>query len=470
MKHLYYAKQKEILDLIMHFEGQMKNGQEWQLAENEYLQVADYYEEVELVDKALEIIELGLQQFDCSATLHARKAHLLLGVSKEDQALELIDLAEAFGYSRMHLELLRAKAHAQKCNYEMALCLLQSLKYSNHGTPTERSEIHFQEANIHEKQEDFERMFGSLQESLRLNPHHQRALERLYFCLNMGEWGSQSVELCWYLIDENPYSYLAWYNLGHAYYSQFRYDKAIEAFEYCFLINENFAPAYYDCADVYMQICDFAGARRCYQELLEFDQPDADLLFKLGICNEFLGQMDEARRLFFLAIKRHPKHEEVYFHIGECFAREENWATATEYYQKALDVDAHREDILSAQADALIRLGRFKEAEPVLVAATQVLPEQSYLWMRLARFYLSMGHPEKALSVLEEAEIDAYGAEIFYARAACFAHLNQMTEALDTLGEGLQINFEQHYLFFELAPSHRANKQVRAAIHYFRYD
>ncbi|MEL6635702.1 MAG: tetratricopeptide repeat protein [Bacteroidota bacterium] len=470
MKHSYHARQQDLLPLIEQFERQLKNGRDWELSETEFLQAADYYERIDLVEKALEAVEHGLQQHDCSANLHAHKAHLLLRIARADQALQLIDLAEAFGYSRMRLELLRARAFTQKRNYDTALCLLQGLKCSNHGTPTERSEIHYQEAHIHEKQENFERMFSSLRQSLLLNPHHQNALERLYYCLDMGEWGSESVELCGYLIDENPYSYLAWYNLGHAYYAQFRYEKAIEAFEFCFLINENFIPAYYDCADVYLQICDFSGALHCYRELLAFGEPNAELLFKLGLCHESLGQLEEARCLFFRALRRHPKHEEVYFHIGECFAREENWATAAEYYQKALDFDQHREDILSAQADALLRLGRFREVEPLLIAATEVLPEQSYLWMRLARFYLSMGQAEKALARLEDAEIDAYGAEMCYARAACHAHLDRMTEALDALGEGLQLNFDQHYLFFELAPNRRADKQVRAAIHYFRYD
>lgn len=469
MKH-FYAKQKELLELILQFESSQTPENQVLLEEEIYAEIADHYEELNLADKAMEIIELGLKQYNFSPTLHAHKASILLSSKLEDQALELLDQAEAYGHSPIRTEYLRAKAHTQKCDYEKALCLLTNMKSYQTSDTVGLSDIYFLEAQVYEKQEQYEGMFVAMRQALRLNPAHKEALDRLYFCLDMCGFPQESIELCAYLIDQNPYSYLAWYNLGHAYYSEFRYDKAIEAFEYAYLINENFGPAYYDCADVCMQISDHKKALKCYEELLQFSEPTGELLFNLGECHEYLGNLEKARILFFRALRRHPKHEEVYFHLGECYAKEGIWESAAHFYKEAVVRDQSREDFLSALADVYIRLGRFKQAEPLLVAATQVLPELSYIWMRLARFYISISQPQKALDALEESEEFAYGADILYARAACYSQMKMERLAIDALGEGLKEDFERHYLFFELAPMMRKNSKVQAAIHYYRYD
>lgn len=470
MKHFYYAKQKELLELIFQFESNQISDHQQQLAENLYAEIADYYEEINLADKAMEIIELGLKYYSFSPTLHARKASILLSSKLEDQALELLDQAEAYGHSPIRTEYLRAKAHTQKCDYEKALCLLTNMKSYQTSDTVGLSDIYFLEAYVYEKQERYEGMFTAIREALHLNPAHEEAMDRLYFCLDMCGFPQESIELCSYLIDQNPYSYLAWYNLGHIYYAQFEYQKAIEAFEYAFVINENFAPAYYECADVCMQIGDHRKALKCYEELLQFSEPSGQLLFNLGECHEHLGNLEKARILFFRALRRHPKHEEVYFHLGECYAKEGIWESAAHFYKEAVARDQSREDFLSALADVYIRLGRFKEAEPLLIAATQILPELSYIWMRLARFYISFGYPQKALDVLEESEEFAYGADILYTRAASYSHMGLEQLAVKALDEGLSEDFDRHYLFFELAPMMRHNAKVQAAIRYYRYD
>ena len=90
--------------------------------------------------------------------------------------------------------------------------------------------------------------------------------------------------------------------------------------------------------------------------------------------------------------------------------------------------------------------------------------------MRLSRFYIATGQLQKSLDVLDEAEEEAYGADLLYCRAACLYQLGHDTETIDMLSEGLMENFDEHYLFFELALKARTDKQVQAAINYYRYE
>lgn len=60
----------------------------------------------------------------------------------------------------------------------------------------------------------------------------------MWYCVELAGKQDESVELHKAILDENPYSYLAWHNLGNAYYDMGYFEKSIEAYEFVVTINE----------------------------------------------------------------------------------------------------------------------------------------------------------------------------------------------------------------------------------------
>src|SRR5690625_6815507 len=76
----------------------------------------------------------------------------------------------------------------------------------------------------------------------------------------------ESIELHKHIINEDPYSYMAWYNLGQAYSCVGQYEKALAAYEYSYLIEPGFELGYQDRGDLFFELGRYKEALECYNE------------------------------------------------------------------------------------------------------------------------------------------------------------------------------------------------------------
>jgi len=293
----------------------------------------------------------------------------------------------------------------------------------------------------------------SLKAALFVDPHHREALERIWLCIETTKKYDESVSLHKQLIDLEPYSYLAWYNLGHAQAYLGNYHEAVEAYEYAFIINEKFEFAYRDCAELCFEIKKYRKALRCYLELLEYSGPDTELYCSIGQCHQQLEDYDTARKYYLKALQSDPLNDEMLFHIGECYAEEGRAKNALRYYKKAIQIETNREEYYAAIAEAYFELGDEIKAEAQIKKAIDLAPDQIQYWMQYTGFLIASDRVEDALAVLETAEDYALGAELLYSRIACLFALGRRQEAFYWLGEALLEDFDMHSALFDLMPS-----------------
>ncbi len=470
MKHFYFGKQQDLHDLVFQYEVMSQKGKVLNLEEAAFLQLVDFYEEKESTDKALQIVERALTQHQHSSELYVRQARLLIYNLKPELALEALDRAESYGHEQKELKLIRSRALCILEYHHDSLSILYELKNEHYVTKSELSDIYFQEATVYEKLEQFDQMFYSLKQSLIEGPDNIRAMERMWISVELSRKHEESIIFHKYLLDHNPYAYQAWFNLGHAYYSMNKYEKAIEAFEFAFVINEKFELAYRDYAEVCFELKRYEKALNCYLEALEHFESDSDILAKIGECYEYLGQVPKAKIYFFRALNLDPRNDEVYFHIGECYAKEGHKESAVHFYKQAIKLDDRREDYLSSLANTYYDLGRAEKALPLYREATEIAPEQTGYWVKYASFLMELERLDEALELMEEAECNTIGADIYYCKAACLFLLDRRKEAMDSLGEGLIEDFSINEMIFELVPRLKEDKDVKAIIRYYETE
>jgi len=447
-----------------------QKGKVFKLEETAYLQLAEFYENKESSTKALQIVKQALQQYSYSAELYLRQAKLLLNEGKTEESLSSLDRAENLGTSPKESKIVRVHAMSLRKEYRDALELLSELKMDYYVTNIELSNIYFREAWIYEKQEQFDRMYFSLKQALIENPNNKEALERIWIAVELSRNHSQSVKLHNYLLEIDSYSYQAWFNLGHAYYSLNDYDKAIEAFEFAFLINEKFELAYRDYAEVCFELTYYDRALKCYLEVLELFESDPDILSKVGECYEYLGNTAKAKIYFFRALNLDPRNDEVYFHIGECYCREKHWESAVHFYKQAIKLDDTREDYMFGLAGAYQKLNRPEKAFPLYQQAIEIGPEQIAYWTRYARYLLSLGKYQEALTLLDEADANIYSVKVLYYKACCLFKMNNRKLMLETLGEALADDFKIHPIIFAAIPEMETDKDIKAIIKYYELE
>ncbi len=169
------------------------------------------------------------------------------------------------------------------------------------------------------------------------------------------------------------------------------------------------------------------------------------------------------------AIDIEPYNEELYYYLGECYAREENWDKALRFYTESIDLDDYREEFHVAIAKAYEKLCQFKKAETHYRKAATCGCELSYYWAKYISFLLQNRMVEKAEKVIPRAEKKSFGADILFTKAAYQFIMKDTENAMETLREALEEDHSQFYFLKEILPGILLDKNIAAMVKYYTH-
>ncbi len=471
MKQHNYNKQHTLDDLVSEYEAMSQKGAVVFYEEAVFSQLIGYYQNEKAIDQALEVVELALTQHSYSANLYCKKAELLIAVCHESEALVALEQAELLSPRDYEVHLLKADIHRLLGNHHLALSILDELKHSfGKYNSIELADVFFSEGLIYEQMQNYDAMFEVWKEVLTLNPNHEEALDRIWACVELSRKFKEGIKICHKVIDNDPYCKMAWYNLGHAYTYFGNYSKAIEAYEYTFIIDEKFEWAYRDCAELCMEMKDYSKALDCYKEVLTHFPPDGELLFKIGQCYHFSDNVKIAQDFYRQATKLDVLNDEIYFHLGECAAHLQDWNSAIHYYKRAIEIESKREEYYASLAETYVQLEEYEKAFLYFDRATELAPEQTGFWIRFTSFLLNLGAHQEALDVLTDAEEYTVGEEILYYKVICLFKMGRRKQAMNLLGEALTEDFEMHTLLLSYLPELAKDSKFNAMLNFYRYE
>ena len=475
MQQHNYNKQHTLNDLIFEYEAMSQKGTVGFYEETAFSQIIDYYQNESSIDLALEAVDRALSQYFYSATFYCRKAELLAIQKQETAALDAIQQAEVLSPSDYEVKLIKAEVLGLFGEHTIALSIISELKVACHvEQKKELADIFFSEGIIYERMQQYDSMYLALKQALQFNPNHTEALDKLWLCIEMSRKFDESIQLYTQIIDHDPYSYKAWYNLGHAYTYFGDYENAIEAYEYAFIINNEFEWAYRHCAELCMETKKYGKALDCFKEVLTLEHikllPDAELFFKVGQCYQFLGEISMAQDVYKNSLRLDDANDEVYFHLGLCAATSKNWRKAILYYQKAIKIEEGREEYFAAIGEAYAQLKDNEKAFQYFDLAIELAPEQAIYWIKFANFLIQEAAYEEALDLLVEADENSVGAELLFCKAACLFKMNKSKEAMNVLAEALTEDFEMYPFLFSYLPELESDRKINAILDFYRYE
>ncbi|HQX43489.1 MAG: tetratricopeptide repeat protein [Saprospiraceae bacterium] len=451
--------------LIAEFEDSVQSLSPDLWVEKSYHKLISHYEEQGWPERSLQVVDIALKQYKYRIEFYITKVRLLMSLSRYEEALEIVNQAYHLSPYDVEIPLLKAKVLTIQGYEEEALLIIDELKLI--FQKTDLQEILLMEAFINESMKDFEKMFYTLKEALTINPNNSKALQQIWVSVEFSKKYEESVELHTEIIDKNPYSYLAWYNLGHAHSCLGEYDKAMEALEYSFLINNKFEQGYMDCAELALQMGAYEKAFQCYSEANEMFGPDTELVAFMAECLIKLNRYKEAKNILQKTISQDPFNDEVFYYLGECYLKEENWEFALKYFLEALEIDEYREEYHAGAAKAYENLSNLRKAEIHYNKAARCGQEQSQYWAMYIKFLLQQNNLTKAEKVLLRADKYSVGADLCYCKIALQLLSGDRSGAIVGLEEVLQDDAAGSDLLFELIPSLKEDQEIRGMIRYF---
>ncbi len=441
----------EFSELIERYEAMAVSDQLSFFEEEEFEWIIEYYETRNELEKALEAAIFATRQYAYSELFLIRQAELYFEKKQINKALDLLNQAAILDATDIDIYLLRAEILTFQGKFKKAvseLKLAESLADSE-----DLEEVYLSLSEVYEAWEKFELVFRALKKVLELNPGNEEALNRIWFCVDMTEKYAESIELHKALIEEDPYSYLAWYNLGQAYIGLGLYEKAAEAFEYVTLINEEYDMAFRDWGEALLRMDKAEEAILVFEEALRVAEPYEEIYFGLGLCHEKLGRFSKARYYFRKALQLDPYYDEAVFRIAENFREEGKYTESLNAYKKALKLDEYNVDYIRGFAETSYLTGNVDEAVANYRKVVALKPDEPALWIDLSRLYYENGDMANAAQAAQDGlQHCPDDTALQYHLAAYQLAAGQRASGLVNLIEALQSDPAKFTLLFELHP------------------
>lgn len=454
-----------LINLVSDFECRFDQGEVGYMDEKVFLQLLEYYEDEYLFEKALEVVEFAIEQYKYRSDFYIIKSRLLLNLNKINDCLSSLEIAENIAPFEREICIIKARAFAIKKQFTTAQEILDELRIG--ATKSDFVEILIAESFIYEHMKDYNAMYDALSKAVTIDSKNEEAMERVWISAELSRRYEDSVALHKVIIENDPYNYQAWYNLGHGYNCIWEYEKAIEALEYSFIVNPEFESAYLDCADTCLQIKDYEKALEIYIEANNKFGPNNELMVNIAHCYIYMNRIGIAKQWLLKAIKLDSFNDEAFFLLGECYSKDQVWYNAINAYHKAIDLENRREEYYLGLAKAYLAVEDYNKATVNFQMATQTGPEETLYWKEYICFLIKLGLLDEAVQVLEESEDHTYGADLVYCKSVVSYLMKDKEECMEYLEEALLENYDQHSLIFEIAPELKLDKEITSMIKYF---
>lgn len=462
----------EIRELVKQFQN-LRSGKGYTfLDEDAYEKIVDYFDDLEDLPQAIDAVETGLEQFPYSSTLHIKKADLMIATRRYHEALEVLGQAELLDSNDINLYILKTDAYLALDQQEKAVELLQNALGLFEGQ--EKIEMLFELADVYDDYEEFDKIFDCLRLILEQEPTNEEALYKICFWTDFTGRNEESISLHQQIIEDYPYSELAWFNLGAAYQGIKLYEKSIDAYKYAVAIDEKFDYAYRNMGDAYIRLRKYRDGIEALERVLELSRPEDVIYEAIGHCYDRLKNYAQARFYYRKASHLNQEDSKLYYKIACTYINEGHWVTGARQLQTALQMHRLQPEYNLAMGECKMQLGEYREAIQYFLNVVDQRPKNISSWEALIRCLYTGGYYDEALDQVAAAMKHTNNKPIFafYLSAVYFAMgkskegLLQLERAMNTsprlLKKLVDLNpaILQHQQVVDLVARYKKNRSI----------
>ena len=421
------------------------------LDEEEFERVIEYYFQNSNEEQALLACDIARTYYPFSGTILLLRAEILTQAQKYGQALKALDEMEQYDSKNLDAVLLRSDILLAQFKYDQAALWLEQRSIDYEGK--EKTEILLELSDVYDESEEFDAVFDTLKRVISIDKRNEEALQKICFWAEFTERLDESIELHTQLTDDDPYNALAWFNLGAAYQGLKLYEKCIDAYEFCVVIDEKFEFAYRNMADAFMRLKWYEKALEVLEKHIEIAKPEDVIFEAMGYCWEKRKDFARARQFYRQASQLSPQDDGIFYKIGETYAREHQWEKAVKSFSVALHLDKDNASYCMAIGNCLMEMDVKSEALVCYLNAVRLKPGNKTTWVALIRGLYLSGYYTEAITQLEVArEHCGDKGDFYYYHAASLFELGKAKEAMLQLEKGLKMSPARVKIFTELNP------------------
>lgn len=440
------------------FESMLKTNKVLFFDSEEFEEIILHYLDMGKSALAKKALKLALEQHPRSSGLKLVQVEMLIYDDKLEIAEKLLNELYAIEPTNEEIYIQKANICSKRDQHEQAVEMLKiALEYTDDYADVYNligMEYLFMD-NLEMAKESF---IKCLEEDL----EDQSALYNVVYCF---EFLDQNLEAIAYLnkyIDKNPYSEIAWHQLGRLYYGVKEYDSAIRAFDYATLIDEEFLGAFMEKAKALERLKKYDLAIESYNRTIELDDATSYALLRIGKCYEKLGNKVLALKYFNKTVHEDPLLDKGWIAITDFYVRQKNFQKALFFVNKALAIDNQNKLYWKRFASINKQMNLFEEAEFGFRKAVEFGDYQLDTWLFWVDILQFLGEFDSAIqTLLQASEYFPEENEVEYRLAGLYFMISDNIKAKFHLSNALRLNYDNYILLEDLFPVVWEKKMVR---------
>lgn len=450
---------------ISKFESMLKSNKIFFFDSEEFENIILHYLDSGKLNLSKKALKLGLEQHPNSVGLKLVQVELLVFEDKLDAAERLLNELAVIDAANEEIYIQRANIYSKKGNHEKAIESLNvALQYTDDVADV--YSLMGMEYLYVDKLEQARYYFIKCLEN---DVEDQSALYNIVYCYDFLDQHQEAIVFLNEFIDDNPYSEVAWHQLGRQYMHLKEYKKAIEAFDYASVIDEYFLGAYLEKGKAYEQLKEYEKAINCYNTTLEIDDASSYILLRIGSCYEALNKNQKALKYYLRTVHEDPLLDKGWVAITDLYIKVGNFQKALFYINKAIGIDEQNKLYWRRYAVINKELGYYTDAEYGFSKAISFGDDFLDSWLFWVDALWKLNEVEIAIQKLIEAsEIFPDEYEIAYRFAGLYFTNNEIEKGLFHLSNALRWNFKNKELLQDLFPLVWENPIVQDYINLFK--
>jgi len=435
---------------IAKFESMLKTNSVFFFDSIAFETIVHHYMDNGKIALAKKAIKLGLSQHPSSIILQLIKVELLVFENKLNDAEDLLQKLLELEPTNDELFIQKANLLSKKDQHLEAIeALEKALDFTD-----DKEDIYALMGMEFLYLDEFEAARLNFAKCIEVDYEDYSSLYNVVYCFDMLHQHDLAIDYLKDYIDKDPYSEVAWHQLGRQYFTLGSFDEALRAFDYAVVVDEYFLGGYLEKAKTLEQLERYEEAIENYLITLKLADATSFTYLHIGQCYEALNNASMALKFYDKTVHEDPLLDKGWLALTNLNFAEGNYQKALSCINKALKIDDENSLYWRKYSQVTLKLNLFEEATLGFKKCIELKDNVLDIWLSYADVLIFLGEDKEAYALLNKAN-KLYKKEykIDY-RLACleFTFQNEK-KGLTLFKKALKANFKYHKLINELFPN-----------------
>ncbi|WP_334126046.1 tetratricopeptide repeat protein [Empedobacter brevis] len=399
-------------ELIEAFE-QMLDNREYKYYDSEDLvEIIEFYIEVNDSEYAKRALDFAEKMHPDNTDIKIKKIEYFLSINELKRSAKLIQELKDLASNELDYLLVQARFWGMKNMPRKAIGFYEE------ALLIDDEEIDFICNCIGNEYLNLDEVHSALiafKKAVKFNPENDYSFYSIIQCYEEIHNPDDCIAFLKDFIEDNPYSEVAWLQLGLLYNYKKMYAEAINALDYVIAINPNSIAGHANKAASLEELGEYNQAIETLEETLEHDDSPAVTHLKIGELYEKLEKPQKALKAYHIAIKEDPQLDKVWAKSAALYDKMGNLEEAEYYIQRALELNEDNAEYYTNSTYYFLKQMKFEEAIKSLSRLVELKPLVFNTWFAYVETLIAIGEYEQAIAVLISGALKNFNrAEFFY--------------------------------------------------------